>query len=211
MTVVASAQRVVHVVDDDRAVRHALARLLRASGHEAKIHESAEAFLERRDPETTGCAILDLHLPGVDGLGLQSALTSADSPCPVIFLTGKGDIDTSVRAMKTGAVDFLTKPVQAAALLTAIDRALEQGAAALAEQSAREDLAGRLALLTPREREVLEGVVAGRLNKQIAHDLGMAEKTVKIHRARVMHKMGAGSLAALVRLMVAGERPRHRP
>ncbi len=211
MTVVASARRVVHVVDDDRAVRHALARLLRASGHAAQTHGSAEAFLDRRDPASTGCAILDVHLPGIDGLGLQSALMSADNPCPVIFLTGRGDVEKSVRAMKTGAVDFLTKPVQAAALLTAVDRALAQGAVALEEQAARKDLAGRLALLTPREREVLEGVVAGRLNKQIAHDLGMAEKTVKIHRARVMHKMDAGSLAALVRLMVAGEPHRHRP
>jgi FixJ family two-component response regulator len=211
MTVVASAQRVVHVVDDDRAVRHALARLLRASGHAAETHASAEAFLDRRDPASTGCAILDVHLPGIDGLDLQSAMMSADTPCPVIFLTGKGDVAKSVRAMKTGAVDFLTKPVQAAALLTAIDRALEQGAAALAEQAARADLAGRLALLTPREREVLEGVVAGRLNKQIAHDLGMAEKTVKIHRARVMQKMNAGSLAALVRMIVAGKPPQHTP
>ena len=210
MTLVASAQRVVHVVDDDRAVRHALARLLRASGHAAETHASAEAFLDRRDPTATGCAILDVHLPGIDGLDLQSALMSADTPCPVIFLTGKGDVAKSVRAMKTGAVDFLTKPVQAAALLTAIDRALEQGAAALAEETARADLAARLALLTPREREVLEGVVAGRLNKQIAHDLGMAEKTVKIHRGRVMQKMDAGSLAALVRMIVAGEPSRYR-
>ncbi|WP_333834923.1 response regulator transcription factor [Rubrimonas sp.] len=211
MTVVASARRVVHVVDDDRAVRHALARLLRASGHAAETHASAEAFLDRPDPASTGCAILDMHLPGIDGLDLQSVLMNADNPCPVIFLTGRGDVEKSVRAMKTGAIDFLTKPVQAAALLTAVDRALAQGAAALAEQAARDDLAGRLALLTPREREVLDGVVAGQLNKQIAHDLGMAEKTVKVHRARVMRKMDAGSLAALVRLIVAGGPPRHRP
>ena len=210
MTVVGSAPRVVHVVDDDRAVRHALARLLRASGHAAETHESAEAFLDRRDPASTGCAILDVHLPGIDGLRLQTALMSADARCPVIFLTGQGDVEKSVRAMKTGAVDFLTKPVQAAALLTAVDRALEQGAAALAEQAAREELAARLALLTPREREVLDGVVAGRLNKQIAHELGMAEKTVKIHRARVMNKMDADSVAALVRMIVAAEPPRHR-
>jgi FixJ family two-component response regulator len=202
---------VVHVVDDDRSVRQALARLLRASGHAAETHDCAEAFLDRRDPASSGCAILDLGLPGIDGLGLQSALMNAATPCPVIFLTGRGDVSESVRAMKTGAVDFFTKPVPAAALLTAIDRALELGAAALAEQAARHDLAGRLGRLTPREREVLEGVVAGRLNKQIAHDLGMAEKTVKIHRGRVMQKMGAGSLAALVRMIVTVEASRHRP
>jgi len=211
VTVVAQAARVVHVVDDDRAIGDALARLLGASGHAAETHESAEAFLDRRDPASTGCAILDVHLPGIDGLGLQSALMNAENPCPVIFLTGRGDIEKSVRAMKTGAVDFLTKPVQAAALLTAVDRALERGAAVQAERAARDQLAGRLALLTPREREVLDGVVAGRLNKQIANDLGMAEKTVKIHRARVMQKMDAGSLAALVRMIVAGEPPGHRP
>jgi FixJ family two-component response regulator len=211
MTILASAHRVVHVVDDDRSVRHALARLLRASGHTVETHASAEDFLERRDPAATGCAILDLRLPGIDGLGLQSTLMSADSPCPVIFLTGRGDIETSVCAMKTGAVDFLTKPVQAVALLSAVERALARGAAELTEMAERDEVARRLARLTPREREVLDAVVAGRLNKQIAADLGMAEKTVKIHRGRVMKKMAAGSLAALVRMIVAGEFPRHRP
>ena len=211
MTVMGSGGRVVHVVDDDRALRHALARLLRASGHVAQTHATAEEFLERVDPETTGCAILDLQLPGADGLRLQSALMRSESPCPVIFLTGRGDIDASVRAMKSGAVDFLTKPVQAAALLTAVDQALERAAAELAEQAERACLARRLTSLTPREREVLDGVVAGRLNKQIADDLGMAEKTVKLHRGRVMKKMAAGSVAGLVRMMLAGGAPPHRP
>jgi FixJ family two-component response regulator len=210
MTVATAGARVVHVVDDDSAIRQALARLLRASGHAAETHDSAEAFLDRRDPASTGCAILDLHLPGVDGLRLQSALTAMGAACPVIFLTGRGDIKTSVRAMKTGAVDFLTKPVQAAALLTSVARALDRCAAELTEQAERAEHARRLALLTPREREVLAGVVAGRLNKQIAHDLGMAEKTVKIHRARMMQKMEADSLASLVRMVVASEAGPHR-
>ena len=206
-----AALRVVHVIDDDEAIRKALARLLRASGHAAQTHESAEAFLARRDPASTGCAIVDLHLPGAGGLRLQSELAAAGAPCPVVFITGRGDIETSVRAMKTGAVDFLTKPVRATARLAAVSRALDRGAAEQAEQARRAELEHRLASLTPREREVLEGVVAGRLNKQIAFDLGMAEKTVKIHRSRVMQKMEADSLASLVRMVVTGAPPVHRP
>jgi FixJ family two-component response regulator len=199
----ADAERaVIHLVDDDAAVLRALGRLIAASGHVCETHASAEAFLTRREPEVAGCAIVDLCLPGADGLVLQSALVASDSACPVIFLTGKGDVETSVRAMKGGAVDFLTKPVEAAALLAAIDRALELDADARAARREREAFESRLMCLTPREREVLDGVVAGRLNKQIAGDLGVAEKTVKVHRARVMQKMEVRTVADLVRLVV---------
>jgi FixJ family two-component response regulator len=194
---------VIYVVDDDRAVIRALTRLLAASGHRCEAHSNAEAFLASHDPGEPGCAIVDLGLPGMDGFGIQERLSAGGVDRPVIFLTGIGDIPASVRAMKAGAVDFLTKPVNAAVLLAAVDQALARDAAARAARAEGDAVRLRLACLTPREREVLDGVVAGRLNKQIAFDLGTAEKTVKVHRGRMMKKMGARTVADLIRVVTS--------
>jgi FixJ family two-component response regulator len=193
---------VVHLVDDDPSVRRALGRLLAAAGHRCETHASAEAFLARRPDAGPACAVIDLQLPGASGLDLQARLAELGETLPLIFLTGRGDIPASVRAMKGGAVDFLTKPVEAAALLAAIAAALDHGRALSAARAAEAGVDARLARLTPREREVLDGVVEGRLNKQIAADLGVAEKTVKVHRARVMQKLEVRTIADLVRLVV---------
>jgi RNA polymerase sigma factor (sigma-70 family) len=193
---------VVHLVDDDPSVRRALGRLLAAAGHRCETHASAEAFLARRPDAGSGCAVIDLQLPGASGLDLQARLAELGETLPLIFLTGRGDIPASVRAMKGGAVDFLTKPVEAAALLAAIAAALDQGRALRAARAAEAGVDACLARLTPREREVLHMVVEGRLNKQIAADLGVAEKTIKVHRARVMQKLEVRTIADLVRLVV---------
>lgn len=190
----------VYVVDDDPAVRKSLWRLLRSGGYEVAAFESAEEFLKKLEPDAAGCAMLDLAMPGLDGLSLQQRLAERDVPMPVLFLTGRGDIPASVRAMKAGAEDFLTKPVDERVLFAALKRALERGREAREARQRVSEARGRLETLTPREREVLDGVVAGRLNKQIAGDLGISEKTVKVHRARVMEKLDASSVAELVRL-----------
>ena len=193
---------IVHLVDDDPSVRRALGRLLAAAGHRCETHVSAEAFLARQSDAGHGCAVIDLQLPGASGLELQARLVELDATLPLIFLTGRGDIPTSVQAMKGGAVDFLTKPVDAATLLAAIAAALERGRALRAARTAEAGVDARLGRLTPREREVLDMVVEGRLNKQIAADLGVAEKTIKVHRARVMQKLEVRTVADLVRLVV---------
>jgi FixJ family two-component response regulator len=190
----------VFIVDDDAKVRSALGRLLRAKGYETRPYASPAEFLAEHDAGVPGCAVLDVSMPGLDGLALQQALTAGGQQRPVIFLTGKGNIPTSVRAIKAGAVDFLTKPAREEALLDAITRAEEEDAR---HRQTRADLASieaRLATLTPREREVLSHVVSGRLNKQIAADLGTVESTVKVHRGRVMEKLGVRTVADLVRL-----------
>lgn len=171
-----------------------------AAGLESRAFPSPAAFLEEHDPATPGCLLLDLALPGLDGLGVQQALSAADCARPIVFITGRGDIPTTVRAMKGGAVDFLTKPVNDTDLLAAVRNAIEIDRAAREAQVAMGALKQRLASLTPREREVLAHVVAGRLNKQIAADLGTVEKTIKVHRARIMEKMAVRSLADLVRI-----------
>jgi FixJ family two-component response regulator len=190
----------VFVIDDDPSVLRALTRLLTAAGFPARAFASPAAFLEQHDPATPGCLVLDLALPGLDGLQLQQALTASGCARPIVFITGRGDIPTSVRAMKAGAVDFLTKPVDDEDLLAAVRNAVEMDRLARAAQAELDAFKQRLATLTPREREVLAHVVAGRLNKQIAADLGTVEKTIKVHRARVMEKMAAPSLAGLVRI-----------
>jgi FixJ family two-component response regulator len=191
----------VFLVDDDASVVKALSRLLRAKGYDVQPFTSSQAFLDDHDAAVPGCAVLDVGMPGVNGLDLQHALTLAVSqPRPIIFLTGKGDIPTSVRAMRAGAVDFLTKPVDGGALLAAIARAADQDAKSRHDHAALTAIQVRLLSLTPREREVLAHVVAGKLNKQIAADLGTVEKTVKVHRSRMMEKMGVRSVADLVRL-----------
>jgi FixJ family two-component response regulator len=187
------------VVDDDPSVLRALTRLFSAAGLEARAFSSPAAFLQAHDPTTPGCLVLDVAMPGLDGLQLQQTLEASESARPIVFITGRGDIPTSVRAIKGGAVDFLTKPVNDGDLLAAVRNAIEIDRLARAGQVEIDAIRQRLASLTPREREVLAHVVAGRLNKQIAADLGTVEKTIKVHRARVMTKMAAGSLADLVR------------
>jgi FixJ family two-component response regulator len=196
------AASVVFLVDDDAAVRKALARLIKSAGHCVETFGSARAFLDSGKPAYPhpACLVLDVHLPDLNGLELQRELAAARRILPVIFITGRGDIPTSVRAMKAGAADFLTKPVHAAELLEAIERALGAAVQAQEERMEQQAVLGRLASLTPREREVMERVVAGRLNKQIADELGTVEKTIKVHRARVMEKMQAASLAELVHI-----------
>lgn len=188
------------VVDDDPGVLRALTRLLSAAGLEARGFPSPAAFLQAHDPATPGCLVLDVALPGLDGLEVQKALSASDCVRPIVFITGRGDIPTSVQAMKGGAVDFLTKPVNDRDLLAAVRNALEVDRVARAAQVEMDAMRQRLASLTPREREVLAHVVAGRLNKQIAADLGTVEKTIKVHRARIMEKMAVRSLADLVRV-----------
>lgn len=188
------------MVDDDPSVLRALARLLSSAGLEARGFPSPAAFLQAHDPATPGCLVLDVAMPGLDGLEVQQALAVADGARPIVFLTGRGDIPTTVRAMKGGAVDFLTKPVNDSDLLAAVRNAIEIDRAAREAQTELDALRQRLASLTPREREVLVHVVAGRLNKQIAADLGTVEKTIKVHRARIMEKMAVRSLADLVRV-----------
>jgi len=190
----------IHLVDDDDSFRRAVSRLLQAAGFVVRGYASAAEFLLARAQEQPGCVLLDVHMPGLDGLELQAALMKEDAPLPVVFVTGHGDIPMSVRAMKTGAVDFLTKPVKKEALLKAVEAALASGAVqrSVSERSRR--LSEHFKSLTPREREVFERVTAGRLNKQIAGELGMAERTVKAHRANIMEKMQAESLADLVHI-----------
>ncbi|TNM60997.1 response regulator transcription factor [Aliirhizobium smilacinae] len=194
---------IIYLIDDDEAILKALRRLLETYGHHVDPYSSAESFLENHDPEAHGCAVVDLGLPGMDGLAVQELLVAESVERPIIFLTGKGDIPASVRAMKAGAVDFLTKPVNAECLLAAVDAALKRDANMRQEASVRHKIEQRMASLTAREREVLGCVVAGRLNKQIAAELGTVEKTIKVHRGRMMEKMGVRTVADLVRLSVA--------
>jgi FixJ family two-component response regulator len=191
----------VFLVDDDNAVRKALARLIRAAGYEIKTFASAQEFIESKAINTEiACLVLDVRMPGLNGLDLQEALRAAKVPIPIIFITGHGNIPMSVQAMKAGAVDFLPKPVRAETLLPAIEQALARATRERAEGAELEEIQRRLESLTPREREVMELVVSGMLNKLVAGQLGTVEKTIKVHRARVMEKMGAESFAELVRL-----------
>lgn len=194
------AEPTVFIVDDDLAVRKSLARLLRAAGVKAATFCSSEEFLERFDPAAPACLVLDVAMPGLNGMALQEALKAKGVAIPIIFLTGQGDIPTSVQAMKRGAQDFLTKPVNADDLLAAVSAAIDKDRGSRQARAELDDILERLATLTPREREVLEHVVAGQLNKQTAAELGTVEKTIKVHRARVMEKMKAQSVAELVRL-----------
>jgi RNA polymerase sigma factor (sigma-70 family) len=190
----------VFVVDDDAAVRKAISRLLRSAGLAVAVFASPREFLAQYDPATPGCLVLDVAMPGFSGLQLQTELSEKGTSLPIIFLTGHGDVSKSVQAMKGGAADFLTKPVNAKHLLPAIHAAIEKDFVARREQAELSEIRTRLDTLTPREREVLQHVVAGKMNKQIASDLGIAEATVKMHRARVMAKMKVQSVADLVRL-----------
>ena len=196
------ATPIVHLVDDDSSLLRALSRLLRSAGFHVEQFSSAEAFLQHRrnSPDTPGCAIVDLQLPGLNGLDLQENLRQENEPLPVIFLTGHGDVQSSVRAMKHDAVDFLTKPVCADDLLAAVQRAFANDVAARKARHQKQELLARYEKLTPREREVLAFVVRGLLNKQIAFELGTVERTIKAHRAQIMAKMQVQSVAELVRI-----------
>lgn len=190
----------VFIVDDDAAVLKSLTRLLRSTRLNVMAFGSPQEFLERHDPRAPGCLVLDLAMPGLNGLELQAALTVKGSGIPIIFLTGHGNIPTSVQAMKRGALDFLTKPVNDDDLLKAVQVAIEKDRIARIARAELEDIQARLDSLTPREREVLTHVVSGQLNKQTAADLGTVEKTIKVHRGRVMEKMKVHSVAELVHL-----------
>jgi len=191
----------VFLVDDDPAVLKSLSRLLDSAGFQPRPFGSPDAFLEAFDAAAHGCIVLDLSMPGRDGLELQDALARRGSELPVVFLTGRGDVPQSVRAMKRGAVDFLSKPVEDEVLLAAIREALGRDRERRGGREERAAILARLETLTERERQVLDGVAEGRLNKQIGGALGIAEKTVKVHRGRAMEKMHAGSVAELVRML----------
>jgi FixJ family two-component response regulator len=191
---------IVYVVDDDAGVRKALKRLLQAAGFEVLCYASAAEYLNNDDRSRVGCLLLDVAMPGISGLELQEALVASGNDRAIVFLTGHGDIPKSVQAMKAGAVDFLTKPIDDVKLLSAVRVALEKDTRARKLRAQRQSVEQRVSTLTHREHEVLQHVVSGQLNKQIAADLGTVEKTIKVHRARVMAKMGATSVADLVRL-----------
>jgi FixJ family two-component response regulator len=201
--VTASAAPLVFVVDDDASVRKSLVRLIKAAGYEAEAFGSVGDFLARRPYDGPCCLVLDVRMPGRTGLDLQEALRAAGQRLSIVFITGYRDVPVSVKAMKGGAVDFLTKPVDEGTLLAAIEQAVARTLADRRRQARQTEIQRRIATLTPREAAVFALVVTGMLNKQIGSDLGIGEKTVKVHRARVMEKMQAGSLADLVRL--AGE------
>jgi len=194
--------RTVFIVDDDASVRRALTRLIKSAGYEVQAFASARDFLDysRINDAGPGCLVLDVRMPGLSGLDLQHELQAANALLPIIFITGHGDIPMGVKAMKEGAVDFLPKPVKDTALLNAVEQALERASRERAAHDEIEDIRRRLDTLTPRELDVLRLVITGMLNKQIAYQLGTVEKTIKVHRARVMEKMEVQSLAKLVRI-----------
>jgi FixJ family two-component response regulator len=195
-----TARPTVHVVDDDDSMRASLARLLGDAGYCVACYATGEAFLDAAGPATTGCILLDLRLPGASGLVLQDLLIARQCTAPVIFLTAHGDVPSSVHAMKHGAWDFLQKPVRADTLFAAIESALARAAAARRERDELEELRARAGTLSERERDVWLRVARGQLNKQIAYDLGIVERTVKLHRASATQKLRAASTADLVRI-----------
>jgi FixJ family two-component response regulator len=194
------AEAMVFVVDDDAPMRESLKNLIRSVGLRVEVFASAQEFLRSPRPEVPSCLVLDVRLPGLSGLDLQQQMAEGDLAIPIIFITGHGDIPMTVQAMKAGAVEFLTKPFRDQELLDAIQQALARDRQAREQRAQSEELRRRYRALTPRERDVMALVVAGLLNKQIAGELGTSEASVKVHRQHVMEKMGAGSLAALVRM-----------
>jgi FixJ family two-component response regulator len=196
----------IFVVDDDEAVRTSLRLLLKSVGLQVETFASAQEFLDQFDPDRAGCLVLDIRMPGVSGLELQQQLNDRHSIMPIVFITGHGDVPMAVEAMQAGAVDFIQKPFRDQDLIDRINRALEKDKAMRGELRERDEIRRRMSQLTPREREVLELVTQGKANKVIAGDLNVSQRTVEIHRARVMEKMGAASLAHLVRMVIEAQR-----
>jgi len=195
----ATAETIVFVIDDDPSFRRSTEMLIGSAGLTVQGFSSAEEFLRSRRPDLPACLVLDVRLPHLSGLDLQRELAEASLEIPIIFITGHGDIRMTVQAMKAGAIEFLTKPFREQEFLDAIQRAINSDRAARLQRAKLADLRGRYQALTPREREVMAHVVTGMLNKQIAHELGTTEKTIKVHRGHLMQKMGVKSLAELVR------------
>lgn len=198
-----SGKTVIHVVDDDAAMRDSLAFLLDVNGFQPQTYESANAFLSAAATGAASCVISDIRMPGLSGIELVRALKSRGEACPVILITGHGDVALAVEAMKAGAVDFIEKPFDDAALLSAIRAALDTRAAKVGDSAAKKEAEARLADLSPRERDVLLGLVAGKINKVIAHDLNISPRTVEVYRANLMAKTGAHSMSELMRLALA--------
>jgi FixJ family two-component response regulator len=196
---------IVFLLDDDEAVCVALGRLLRANGFQTRIYTSARKLLETHDGDTPGCLVTDLRMPSMSGLELQSALVARGVERPIVFITGHGDIPTTVQAMKAGAVTFLSKPLQRTEFLAAVREAIARDAEARTKRQDQQEVSGRLASLTARERQVLDLVAVGLLNKQIAAELGAAEKTIKVHRGRIMEKMQVRTATELVSLLFRTE------
>ena len=193
-------QPTVFIIDDDASILKSLSRLLRSAGFEVEVFASAELFLKREHYDGIGCLVLDVRMPGISGIDLQDELSKADYSMPIVFITGHGNIPMGVHAIKKGAVDFLSKPFEDEEFLQAVREAIEKDTQGRAEYAEVHEVRERIAQLTPREHEILRYVITGMLNKQIAYELGIAEKTVKVHRGRIMEKLDVDSVAELVRL-----------
>jgi FixJ family two-component response regulator len=195
------AKPIVFVVDDEAAIREALASLIGSVGLRVECFASPQEFLRRRNSDSPSCLVLDVRMPGLSGFDLQRELVRAERQIPIIYITAHGDIPMAVQAMKSGAIDFLSKPFRDEDLLDAIRKALERDAAAKARQAEVREIRGRVAQLTARQRQIMARVVAGRLNKQTAAELGLSENTIKVHRHRIMERMGAATLADLIHML----------